>query len=215
MSDETKDPGAPLLVLKRRVILDVPFVAETKVEQNQNLAYLQACVADCLLRGEAPFAAPALVAGAAVDEFVGLVSCELDEAWAVGADAIVTYADRGPTVLALISEAAQKLPHETRTLGPKWLDRVRALPIYLERGDSALIWESRSNAPEDNNVAVIHFDAKDKKKPMLYLAMSFALMNAALDSRLQREIERFVERVNRVAGEIKARAALAEKLNRS
>lgn len=79
----------------RRVIIESPYAGNIEL----NLRYLRACIADCLRRGEAPFASHGLYTqpGVLRDE----VPEERDRgigagfAWRELADATVVYADLG------------------------------------------------------------------------------------------------------------------------
>jgi hypothetical protein len=44
----------------RRVIIESPFAGETPADVARNVRYVRACLRDCLLKGEAPFASHAL-----------------------------------------------------------------------------------------------------------------------------------------------------------
>lgn len=77
----------------RRVIVESPFAGDVAV----NRAYAVACVRDCLLRGEAPFASH-LLSTEALDD---TIESEREHgitagfAWRSSSDATVVYTDRG------------------------------------------------------------------------------------------------------------------------
>lgn len=105
----------------RRVIIESPYAGD--VETNKR--YLQACMRDCLLRGEAPFASHGLYTqpGVLCDE----VPIEREHgiqagfAWREAAAATVVYIDLGISRgMKYGIEHAQKLGHdvEMRSLPP-------------------------------------------------------------------------------------------------
>ena len=79
----------------RRVIIESPFAGDV----DRNLRYLRACIRDCLLRGEAPFASHAIYTQAGVlDDEVPKErqhGIEAGFAWRETADATVVYTDLG------------------------------------------------------------------------------------------------------------------------
>jgi hypothetical protein len=81
----------------RRVILESPYAGDVAM----NLAYCRAAMADCLRRGEAPFASHALytqpgVLDDAIPEERAL-GIDAGLTWGGVADATVVYTDRGVT----------------------------------------------------------------------------------------------------------------------
>lgn len=79
----------------KRVIVETPYAGDVKT----NPIYLRACMRDCLLRGEAPFASHALYTQEGVlDDTVpaerehGIQACF---AWRQAAELTVVYTDRG------------------------------------------------------------------------------------------------------------------------
>ena len=83
----------------RLVIVESPFAGETPADIVENIRYLRACLRDCLLRDEAPFASH----GIYVPEGV-LDDNDPDERqrgltagweWMKRCDAVVVYGDRG------------------------------------------------------------------------------------------------------------------------
>jgi hypothetical protein len=77
----------------KRVIVESPFAGDLMA----NALYLEACIRDCLLRGEAPFASHGLYPGALCDD----VPSEREAgvlagfAWREVADLTVVYTDLG------------------------------------------------------------------------------------------------------------------------
>lgn len=107
----------------RRVVVESPFVGDVR----RNLQYLRACLRDCLLRGEAPFASHALYTQPGVldddkpDE--RKLGMEAGWEWMKKADAVVVYMDLGITPgMYKGREKAEYLgvPVETRMLGSDW-----------------------------------------------------------------------------------------------
>lgn len=89
MADEAVE-GAEAM---RLVIVESPYAGEVEL----NLRYLRACMLDCLLRGEAPFASHALYTQVLEDDdppqrALGIAA---GFAWAAQADKTVVYTDRG------------------------------------------------------------------------------------------------------------------------
>jgi len=79
----------------RLVILETPFAGDVA----RNIRYARACVRDCLLRGEAPFASHLIYTQPGVlndddrdDRALGMTA---GFAWAVAAEATVVYDDLG------------------------------------------------------------------------------------------------------------------------
>ena len=83
--------------MMRRVIIESPFRGVTPEEAFDNLVYLEECIRDSLLRGEAPFASHAIYPGPlndAVQEERSL-GIEAGYAWWEAARAIIFYVDHG------------------------------------------------------------------------------------------------------------------------
>lgn len=115
----------------RRVIVESPYAGDVEM----NLRYLRACLADCLRRGETPFASHGLYTQPGVlddnnpeERKLGIAA---GFAWRWAADATVVYTDRGMTrgMQAGIDHAAQVqacgdsgAEHvvEFRALGGEW-----------------------------------------------------------------------------------------------
>jgi hypothetical protein len=79
----------------RRVIIESPYAGDIE----RNLRYLRACLRDCLLRGEAPYASHALYTQAGVlrdddpaERYHGITAGFV---WRQAADATVVYTDLG------------------------------------------------------------------------------------------------------------------------
>lgn len=113
--------------MMRLVIVESPYKADSVTETRRNVRYARACLRDCLLRGEAPFASHLLytqdgVLRDAIPEERDLgIAAGL--AWGAGADATVVYQDLGITegMWDGIKDAYQhgRLV-EPRTLGAAW-----------------------------------------------------------------------------------------------
>jgi|SRR6187402_9235 len=88
-----------------RVVIESPFAgkgdtqAERTADEARNLTYLRACMADCLRRGEAPFASHALYTQPGVLDDNRPIERELGIvagfAWRDVADRTVVYTDLG------------------------------------------------------------------------------------------------------------------------
>lgn len=156
----------------RRVVLESPFAGDVA----RNLHYLRACMRDCLLRGEAPFASHGLYTQPGVldddnrmDRGLGM---DAGFAWGELADATVVYNDLGVTPgmeEGILRAGARGRPVDIRALGPDW----ETAPIYKTRWGSG---ESEVVAALERDLAATKVDLK------LVLAM---LRNAAenLDDR--------------------------------
>lgn len=107
----------------RRVIVESPYAASTPEGIEENIAYARACMADCLSRGEAPFASHLLYTqeGVLRDEVPEQRErgIEAGLAWGLAAEASVVYADLGitPGMIRGVRRAARdKRPVELRFL---------------------------------------------------------------------------------------------------
>ena len=107
----------------KRVIIESPYAGNIE----WNVRYLRACMRDCLLRGEAPFASHGLYTQPAVlrDEVPEERQHGIDAgfAWRSVADLTVVYTDLGMSGgMKHGVDHAQKLGHpiEYRTLGENW-----------------------------------------------------------------------------------------------
>lgn len=106
----------------RRVILESPYAGDVE----RNLRYLRACMRDCLLRGEAPFASHALYTQPGVlddnDPAERELGIQAGFAWRAVAIATVVYDDLGMT-RGMIAGVAHAIsighPVERRQL-PGW-----------------------------------------------------------------------------------------------
>jgi hypothetical protein len=85
----------------RRVILESPFSSSNGREVTENIAYAEACILDCLRRGESPIASHLLFARPGIlDDLVPeqrQLGIQAGHAWYKAADACVIYADHGFT----------------------------------------------------------------------------------------------------------------------
>jgi hypothetical protein len=104
----------------RLVVIESPYAGDV----DENLRYLRACMADCLRRGEAPFASHALYTQPGVLDDTKPEERELGIRagfeWGRDADAVVVYADRGVSkgMMNAISHYQERgLPIEVRLLG--------------------------------------------------------------------------------------------------
>ncbi len=107
----------------KRVIIESPFAGDVET----NLRYLRACMADCIRRGEAPFASHGLYTQPGVlrddvpeERALGIAA---GFAWREVAELTVVYADLGMSrgMEAGIADAKAKgRPFEIRMLGERW-----------------------------------------------------------------------------------------------
>ena len=105
------------------VIIESPYTGNVE----RNLKYLRACMRDCLLRGESPFASHGLYTQEGVldddDEEERMLGIRAGFAWKTVADRTVVYTDFGVTDgMQMGIEAAQHQGHsvEYRTLPAGW-----------------------------------------------------------------------------------------------
>lgn len=107
----------------RRVIIESPYAGDI----DKNMRYARACMRDCLLRGESPYASHLLYTqeGVLRDEVPEerTHGIEAGFAWRSVADATVVYTDLGTSggMKWGITHADElKHPIEYRTLGGEW-----------------------------------------------------------------------------------------------
>jgi len=111
----------------RRVIVESPYAGDVE----RNTKYLRACLADCLARGEAPFASHALYTQPGVlddsDPQQRERGIAAGFAWRAMADATVVYTDLGVSrgMIAGLEHAERVRKNddheiEYRTLGGEW-----------------------------------------------------------------------------------------------
>lgn len=112
----------------RRVILESPFAGKTPEETKRNVFYARACVRDCLMRGDAPFASHLLYTqpGVLRDDVPSErgMGMRAGLSWTPAAEAVVVYTDRGISsgMRAGIGRAENaKIPVEYRKL-PHWVE---------------------------------------------------------------------------------------------
>lgn len=111
----------------RCVIVESPYGAASPEGIERNVRYARACLADCLKRGEAPFAShllytqPGVLDDAVADERA--LGMEAGFAWLRGAEAVVVYTDLGMSSgmwLGIGRATKAKVPVEYRSLGGVW-----------------------------------------------------------------------------------------------
>jgi hypothetical protein len=108
----------------RLVIVESPYAGDIE----RNTRYLRACLADCLSRGEAPFASHAIYTQPGVlddsDPVQRKLGMDAGFSWRVIAEATVAYTDLGVSrgMLAGIKHAQTMDDHaiEFRELGGEW-----------------------------------------------------------------------------------------------
>ena len=122
------------------VIVESPYAGDTDLEVERNLAYLRACMRDCLQRGEAPFASHGLYTqpgvlrdGVPAERELGIRS---GFAWRRRAARTVVYTDLGlsPGMLLGIDDARDLIWQglEYRQLGGVWADGGAAALVEAE-----------------------------------------------------------------------------------
>lgn len=112
-----------LSTVPRLVVIESPFAGDVET----NLAYVRACMADCLAQGESPFASHALYTQPGVlddddpeERHKGMMA---GWDWMTKADAVVVYTDLGISQgmrdgIERASKAGK--PIEFRTIGGGW-----------------------------------------------------------------------------------------------
>jgi hypothetical protein len=127
----------------RLVIVESPYAGDIP----RNLRYARACLADCLKRGEAPFASHLLYTqpGVLRDEepVERLKGITAGLAWGTRADATVLYVDLGTSTgmeIGLEDALLAGRPVEERRLGGEW-GEMEYLQASLERSLEARIRE--------------------------------------------------------------------------
>ena len=112
-----------LEIVLKRVVLESPYAGDIK----KNMRYLRACMRDCLLRGEAPFASHGLYTqpGVLRDEVLEerKHGIEAGFAWRRGSDYTVVYIDLGfSDGMKYGIKHAAGIGHEVvfRKLGGEW-----------------------------------------------------------------------------------------------
>jgi len=117
-----------------RVIVESPYRGKSASckDRGKNIAYLRACLRDCLLRGEAPYASHGLYTQE------GVLDDDIDEeramgisagfAWRDAAELTAVYIDLGVSsgMQKGVEDAAEKgCPVEYRSI-PDWLENYRS-----------------------------------------------------------------------------------------
>lgn len=111
----------------RLVIVESPYAGKTQAEIDYNVSYARACVRDCLMRGEAPYASHLLYTQPGIlDDKIPEErkhGIEAGIAWKLVADATIVYADLGVTQgmqWGIDAARDRGRPIEERKLGGKW-----------------------------------------------------------------------------------------------
>lgn len=109
----------------RLVIIESPYAGDVE----RNLRYVRACMADCLRRGESPYASHALYTqpGVLRDEVheERVLGIEAGFAWGERADLVAVYEDLGETLgmtIGIQRAVARGTPVERRRLGGEWAE---------------------------------------------------------------------------------------------
>jgi hypothetical protein len=128
----------------KRVVIESPYKGDGWTYIRRNVRYLRACMRDCLLRGEAPFAShglytqPGVLCDRKPDE--RKLGIEMGFGWRSAADLTVVYYDFG------VSEGMRQgiqhshdvgVPVEYRSL-PGWLPRNQKLRRFFASIRTAL-----------------------------------------------------------------------------
>lgn len=133
----------------RKVIVESPFAGKTPDDLALNAEYLSACLRDCIMRDESPYASHALLTRAGVlttsptERTLGI---RAGFEWRASADATVVYVDRGMSrgmragvahalemprrlVIDGVTMDLAPAPHEIeyRSLGGSWMPQPRRI----------------------------------------------------------------------------------------
>jgi hypothetical protein len=148
----------------KRVIIESPYSSGTDpslpLVVARNVRYVRACLRDCLLRGEAPFASHAIYTLEGVlddhDPQQRRLGMEAGFAWAKGTDRtaaaifIAVYTDLGVSSgmqSGLERHKSLGLAVKERSLGPPWTECqccAEPIPIGPEHMWSCPFWRNRS-----------------------------------------------------------------------
>lgn len=80
---------------RRRVIIESPFAGSTESELERNVIYLERCIRDSVLRGEAPFASHKMYPEALSEATERQMGIDCGYTWWDAAEAVVFYIDLG------------------------------------------------------------------------------------------------------------------------
>lgn len=121
---------------RRRVVVESPFAGATPALIARNIRYVRACLRDCLLRSEAPFASHAIftLPGILRDEVPSerKMGMEAGWEWIAVSDATVVCTDLGISSgmqRGIDLAKAQGRTVETRQLGAAWDRPVSGDPL--------------------------------------------------------------------------------------
>lgn len=155
----------------RRVIIESPFAGDVV----RNTRYLQACMRDCLLRGEAPFASHGLYiqAGVLRDDVPAerKHGIEAGFAWRQAADATVVYTDLGMSngmKHGVVHAQDMAHPIEYRELGGEWKQRLRP-KVFSKRHLVAFLYMlMRDAAPTSEVVRIVRMLDTSSQDDVVY-----------------------------------------------
>lgn len=123
----------------KRVIIESPYAGDVQ----RNLRYLRACMRDCILRGETPYASHGLLTQPGVlDDDVPEereAGIKAGFAWRDVASATVVYTDLGVSggmKLGIADARRANCPVECRTLGGWWSVAADTVAALGESGES-------------------------------------------------------------------------------
>lgn len=124
------------------VILESPFAGDVK----KNLKYARACMRDCFLKGEAPYASHLLYTQKGIldddvpdERFLGI---EAGLLWGENAEKTVVYLDRGVSkgMLQGIERAKQSgRPIELRSLKKNWIKIIQKHQYLISDSPTPLV----------------------------------------------------------------------------
>ncbi len=120
-----------------RVLVESPFADIREAEADRNIAYMQAAMADCFARGEAPFASHGLYTQPGVLDDTKpdqrKLGIEAGLQWGAYAQKTVVYVDRGISAgmkLGIERALKEHRPIEFRTLGNSWVWDEKTAGVY-------------------------------------------------------------------------------------
>jgi hypothetical protein len=144
--------GGSRSAMMKRVVIESPYASTEPGGVERNRRYLNACILDCIARGESPYASHKMLTDSLddTDPHERALGIQAGFAWRAAADKTVVYDDFGISTGMLFGiDDAQKSgrPVEYRKLGPNWgaQDKPRAFfralrAHYLSREEAARVY---------------------------------------------------------------------------
>lgn len=159
----------------RLVVLESPYAGKTPHEIARNVRYLRACMHDCFMRGDIPFASHGLYTQPGVlrddvpeERKLGIAGGLL---WGSKAEAAVIYKDLGITSgmhYGWVRHKKEGRPVEERELGPDW---EKDFPGGMTPDEIAVYLDRQEDIDEIfSHVSYVHVERLDDYQFMLAIA---------------------------------------------